>query len=202
MAGPESAPSRPEPGGTSSEWEPRTLAKRGIPAFVAIAVLILIAWIAPGLGEVRELLPDAAPGWVAIAVAFEALSFASYIVMFAPVFCRGLSWRRSWQIGGSELAVGSLIPASGASPWWTPTMRFLARSESRSVSHRTITSTLRHQTSSRLRSASVRALSKRSHQGCCRRSASSSDCSWRFSWHRHGVISIARVVPSTRKPAR
>jgi uncharacterized membrane protein YbhN (UPF0104 family) len=35
--------------------------------------------------------------------------------MFAPVFCRGLSWRRSWQIGGSELAVGSLIPASGAS---------------------------------------------------------------------------------------
>ena len=59
MAGPESAPSRSEPGGSSSEWEPRTLAKRGIPAFVAIAVLILIAWIAPGLGEVRELLPDA-----------------------------------------------------------------------------------------------------------------------------------------------
>ena len=115
MAGPESAPSRSEPGGTSSDWEPRTLAKRGIPAFVAIAVLILIAWVAPGLGEVRELLPDAAPGWVAIAIGFEALSFASYIVMFAPVFCRGLSWRRSWQIGGSELAVGSLVPASGAS---------------------------------------------------------------------------------------
>src|SRR6188768_1399866 len=113
MAGPESAPSRPEPGGTSSEWEPRTLAKRGIPAFVAIAVLILIAWIAPGLGEVRELLPDAAPGWVAIAVAFEGLSFASYVVMFAPVFCRGLSWRRSWQIAGSELAMGSIVPASG-----------------------------------------------------------------------------------------
>ena len=35
--------------------------------------------------------------------------------MFAPIFCRGLSWRRSWQIGGSELAMGSLVPASGAS---------------------------------------------------------------------------------------
>ena len=34
--------------------------------------------------------------------------------MFAPIFCRGLSWRRSWQIGGSELAMGSLVPASGA----------------------------------------------------------------------------------------
>ena len=79
----------------SSQWELKTLAKRSIPAFVAIAVLMLIAWTAPGLGEVRDLLPDAAPGWVAIAIAFEALSFASYVVMFAPVFCRGLSWRRS-----------------------------------------------------------------------------------------------------------
>ena len=98
----------------SSQWELRSLAKRSIPAFVAIAVLMLIAWTAPGLGEVRDLLPEAMPGWVAIAIAFEALSFASYIVMFAPVFCRGLSWRRSWRIGGSELAVGSIVPASGA----------------------------------------------------------------------------------------
>ena len=98
----------------SSQWELRSLAKRSIPAFVAIALLMAIAWLAPGLGEVRELLPDAAPGWVAIAIAFEALSFASYIVMFAPIFCRGLSWKRSWQIGGSELAMGSIVPASGA----------------------------------------------------------------------------------------
>ena len=34
--------------------------------------------------------------------------------MFGPIFCTGLSWRRSWQIGGSELAMGSLVPASGA----------------------------------------------------------------------------------------
>ena len=45
---------------------------------------------------------------------FEGLSFASYIVMFAPIFCPGSSWRRSWQIGGSELAMGSIVPASGA----------------------------------------------------------------------------------------
>jgi uncharacterized membrane protein YbhN (UPF0104 family) len=34
--------------------------------------------------------------------------------MFGPIFCTGLGWRRSWQIGGSELAMGSLVPASGA----------------------------------------------------------------------------------------
>ena len=49
-----------------------------------------------------------------MATLLEGLSFASYVVMFGPIFCAGLSWRRSWQIGGSELAMGSLIPASGA----------------------------------------------------------------------------------------
>lgn len=113
MAGAEGA-TTPETSNSSSEFEPRTIARRAIPVFVAIAVIILIALLAPGLGEVRGLLDDATPGWIAIAIAFEALSFVSYIVMFAPVFCRGLSWRRSWQIGGSELAMGSLVPASGA----------------------------------------------------------------------------------------
>ena len=101
--------------GRSADFEPRTLLRRSIPVFIAIAMIILIALLAPGLGEVRGLLDDATPGWIAIAVGFEALSFASYIVLFSPIFCRGLSWRRSWEIGGSELAMGSLIPASGAS---------------------------------------------------------------------------------------
>ncbi len=85
-----------------------------MPVFIAIPIALLIALLAPGLGEFRALLDDARPGWIAVAVALEGLSFASYIVMFAPIFCRGLSWRRSWQIGGSELAMGSLVPASGA----------------------------------------------------------------------------------------
>jgi uncharacterized protein (TIRG00374 family) len=113
MAGVEGV-TQPDKSSASSEFEPRTIARRAIPVFVAIVVVILIALLAAGLGEVRGLLDDAAPGWIAIAIAFEALSVISYIVMFAPVFWRGLSWRRSWQIGGSELAMGSLVPASGA----------------------------------------------------------------------------------------
>jgi uncharacterized membrane protein YbhN (UPF0104 family) len=49
-----------------------------------------------------------------LAAALEALSFGSYIVMFGPIFCTGLTWRRSWEVGGAELAMGSLVPASGA----------------------------------------------------------------------------------------
>ena len=114
MASEAEGATQPKTGNSSSEWEPKAIARRAVPVFVAIVVVILIALLAPGLGEVRGLLDDASPGWIAAAIGFEALSFASYIVMFAPVFCRGLSWRRSWQIGGSELAMGSLVPASGA----------------------------------------------------------------------------------------
>ena len=70
--------------------------------------------LAPGLGDVRDLLVKASPGWLALATLLEGLSFFSYLFMFGPVFCTGLSRRRSWQIAGSELAMGSLVPASGA----------------------------------------------------------------------------------------
>jgi uncharacterized membrane protein YbhN (UPF0104 family) len=75
---------------------------------------VAIFVLAPGLGEVRDLLVKANPGWLVLAVALEGLSFLSYLVMFGPIFCTGLTWNRSWQIGGSELAMGSLVPASGA----------------------------------------------------------------------------------------
>jgi len=80
----------------------------------ALAVVGLVVVLAPGLGEVRHRLADASPGWLALAVAFEALSGVSYVLMFRPVFCHAMPWRTSWEIGWSELAVGSLLPTSGA----------------------------------------------------------------------------------------
>jgi uncharacterized membrane protein YbhN (UPF0104 family) len=82
-------------------------------ALAALAVLFAIFLLAPGLGEARARLEGASPEWLALAVLFEALSFASYVLMFGPIFCTGLPRRRSWQIGGSELAMGSIVPASG-----------------------------------------------------------------------------------------
>src|ERR671911_697576 len=96
------------------EFSARNLRRRTLQALAAIGVLVAVVLLAPGLGEVRDLLGEADPGWLALATALEGLSFASYVLMFGPIFCTGLSPRRSWQIGGSELAMGSLVPASGA----------------------------------------------------------------------------------------
>jgi uncharacterized protein (TIRG00374 family) len=97
-----------------SEFEPRRLIRHAIQVAAIIGVLVLIALLAPGLGEVREHLGDAKPAWIAVAVGLELLSCISYVLMFRPVFCRRMSWRYASQIGWSELAMGSIVPASGA----------------------------------------------------------------------------------------
>src|SRR5205823_5068957 len=66
------------------------------------------------LGQVRDLLVHAKPGWIVLAVALEALSCVSYVLMFRPIFCRNMPWRTSWEIGLAELGAGSIVPASGA----------------------------------------------------------------------------------------
>ena len=96
------------------ELAPRRLARRLLWAGVLLAVVVLVALLAPGLGEVRDRLADASPGWLVLAVVLEALSCLSYVLMFRAVFCRRLSWRTSMEIGWAELAAGSLVPASGA----------------------------------------------------------------------------------------
>ena len=96
------------------EFEPRRLLRRALQVGAAIAVIVAIVALAPGLGEVRSKLEGARPGWIALAVALEALSCASYVVMFKPMFCPRMPWRTSWEIGLSELAMGSIVPASGA----------------------------------------------------------------------------------------
>ena len=96
------------------ELEPRRLVRRTLQIIAVLVVVGLALLLAPGLGEVRHLVTEARPGWVALAVAFEALSCVSYILMFRPVFCQSMPWRTSWEIGLSELGMGSIVPASGA----------------------------------------------------------------------------------------
>src|SRR3954447_27084570 len=106
------ASARPVP--LPDEFAPRRLGRHALQVAALIGVLVLVAVLAPGLGGVRDHLGEARPGWVAAGVALEALSCLSYVVMFRQVFCRRMSWRSSWEIGWSELAVGSIVPASGA----------------------------------------------------------------------------------------
>jgi uncharacterized membrane protein YbhN (UPF0104 family) len=96
------------------EFEPSRLARRTLQIVAVLAVVGLVLLLAPGLGEVRDLLNEARPGWVALAVALEAMSCVSYVLMFRPIFCNSMPWRTSWEIGLAELGAGSIIPASGA----------------------------------------------------------------------------------------
>jgi uncharacterized membrane protein YbhN (UPF0104 family) len=97
-----------------SEFESRRLVRRALQVTAILAAVGLVVLLAPGLGEVRDRLGGARPEWIALAVVFEALSGISYVLMFRPVFCEHMPWRTSWEISWSELAMGSLVPASGA----------------------------------------------------------------------------------------
>ena len=95
-------------------FEPTRLVRRAVPVVIALAVLVLIVVLAPGLGEVRGRLKEADPAWLALAVALEVASSLSYVLMFKPIFCRTMSWRFASKIGLSEIGVSSIVPASGA----------------------------------------------------------------------------------------
>jgi uncharacterized protein (TIRG00374 family) len=96
------------------ELDPRLLLRRALLVVAALVVVGLIVLLAPGLGELRGRLADADPAWIALAVVLEFMSGLSYLLMFKPIFCRHMPWRTSWEIGWSELAMGSIVPASGA----------------------------------------------------------------------------------------
>jgi uncharacterized membrane protein YbhN (UPF0104 family) len=104
----------PPPPPLPDDLEERRLRRRALQVVALLVLVGLVAWLAPGLGEVRERLGEARPGWLALAVGLELLSCLSYVLMFKPVFCPRMSWRTSYELGMSELAVGSIVPASGA----------------------------------------------------------------------------------------
>ena len=104
----------PPPEPLPDELDTRRLRRRLQRVIALLIVIGLVAWLAPGLDEVRDRLAAARPGWLALAVILEVLSCFSYVLMFRPIFCARMSWRTSYELGMSELAVGSLVPASGA----------------------------------------------------------------------------------------
>jgi uncharacterized membrane protein YbhN (UPF0104 family) len=96
------------------EVDPRRLARKAIYAVALLVVLMLIVVLAPGLDSVRTAVGKAELSWIAAAIALEFLSCWSYVLMFRPIFCNRMPWRTASELGWSEVAMGSIVPASGA----------------------------------------------------------------------------------------
>ncbi|MDP9345812.1 MAG: flippase-like domain-containing protein [Actinomycetota bacterium] len=91
-----------------------SLRRRALRVVGVLVIVALVAVLAPGLGELRTRLAGAQAAWLVAAAVLELLSCLSYIVIFKPVFCSRMTWRSAYELGISELAVGSLVPAGGA----------------------------------------------------------------------------------------
>lgn len=90
----------------------RTLRNSLISLLVFFALVVGLLLGVPGLQSAAERITDAQPGWVALAVAFELLSCAGYVVLFGLVFGR-LGRSLSTRLSLSELAVNSVVSLSG-----------------------------------------------------------------------------------------
>jgi uncharacterized membrane protein YbhN (UPF0104 family) len=97
-----------------AEFEPARLGRHALVVIAILVVVGLIALLAPGLGDLRDELADAQPGWLVLATALEFASGMSYVVMFRPIFCRLMTTRSALELGWAELGMGSIVPASGA----------------------------------------------------------------------------------------
>jgi len=96
------------------ELHPRHLWRRVAQLVLAVALVGVAVAAAPGLGGLRGHFERAQPAWLVVAIAAEVASALSYVVVLRAVFCRRMQWRRSYQLGMSELAANSLLPAGGA----------------------------------------------------------------------------------------
>ncbi len=103
----------PEQVALPEDVDDRRLLRRALAIVAVLAFVALIALLAPGLGEVRDLLENASAGWIALAVLFEVGSCLGYALMFRPIFCPRMSRRTSAELSLSEVGVGSLVPAAG-----------------------------------------------------------------------------------------
>jgi uncharacterized protein (TIRG00374 family) len=92
-----------------------------IQTLVVVALLIVaIYFLLPklvGLGEATSKLGDAEPVWLAVAVAFEVVAFATYVALFRGVVggdVLPLTWREAYQINMAGLAATRFFSAGGA----------------------------------------------------------------------------------------
>ncbi|HZO61069.1 MAG TPA: lysylphosphatidylglycerol synthase transmembrane domain-containing protein [Solirubrobacterales bacterium] len=96
-------------------------------ALVVLVILVALYFVLPeltGLEDSLRRIEDADPVWIAVALGFNVLSFASYIALFRGILGGGramspklrerIDWRSSYQITLAGLAATRLFSAGGA----------------------------------------------------------------------------------------
>jgi uncharacterized protein (TIRG00374 family) len=90
----------------------------GLFVLSAIAFLYYVLPKLTGLSETWQRLGSGDPIWLVVALLFECLSFAGYVILFRTVCVRGdreqIGWRASYEITMAGLAATRLFAAAGA----------------------------------------------------------------------------------------
>jgi len=95
--------------------ERRRLALRLALVVGVLGGLTLAVSSLPGLGEVRDRLSDASPGWLAFGLVLQAGSWLAFIAVFRGVYSRRMPWRLSLAVGAAAQGTNVVLPAGGAS---------------------------------------------------------------------------------------
>ncbi len=103
-----------EPAAVALLPDRRRLALRLALIVAVLGALVLAISSLPGLGDVRDRLSGASPGWLAVALALEAGSCLACVVAFRGVFCRRLPWRLSYEVAIAAQGTNVLLPSGGA----------------------------------------------------------------------------------------
>jgi uncharacterized membrane protein YbhN (UPF0104 family) len=111
---PGSAPLHHEPAAVALLPDRRRLALRFALVAAVIGGLVLAISSLPGLGDVRAQLAHASPGWLVLALAFEAASCLACVVVLRAVFCRRMPWRLSYDVSMAAQGTNVLLPTGGA----------------------------------------------------------------------------------------
>jgi len=108
------ADSRDAPAAVALLPDRRRLASRVALVALVLAALGLAIASLPGLGEVRDRLAGASPGWLALVLALQIASCMSFVVAFRAIFCRRMPWRLSYDVAISVQGTNVLLPSGGA----------------------------------------------------------------------------------------
>jgi uncharacterized protein (TIRG00374 family) len=122
VAGPQPQLGGVEPGEDDAEepsffTDPARLAQTGVVVLLVIAAIYFLLPSIVGLDDALGRLSNAEPIWVAAALAFNVLAFASYVALFRGVVAESalaMRWRESYQITMAGLAATRLFSAGGA----------------------------------------------------------------------------------------